>query len=454
MSISTSETDKRNYDLAAAIGEAESAFVTSNPESARCAERSRHSLPGGNTRTTLHFNPFPLVIASAKEGTVTDVDGHSYADFVNEYSAGMFGHSSKVIFDAIQQVLGAGINLGGPNRYEADLAERIIARFPSMDRIRFCNTGTEANLLAMGTARAVTGRSKVLVFDGAYHGSLFYFHHGASPINAPIPVVMAQYNDWADTERVITANASDLAAVIVEPMQGASGCIAGELDFLNNLRALCTRNEIVLIFDEVMTSRTSTGGLQKRLCISPDMTTLGKYIGGGITLAAFGGKAEIMNRFDPRSASALPHGGTFNNNVLAMAAGVAAFTHLLTPEAVDRMNSLGDRLRDRLNDFTQHKGIQLQATGVGSLIGLHFHDGPIRRAADLETNPATAKLADDLSRLMHFDMLAAGNYTARRGYMALSLATTSEQVEAISCGIERFLLERAHLIESAFRAAA
>ena len=454
MLTQTLKQDRRNYDLADAVAEAEANYVAINPESARIAAGSRASLPGGNTRTTLHFNPFPLVIDRADGATITDIDGKTYADFVNEFSAGLFGHNAPVIMDALQRALASGINFGGPNRYEANLAAKIIDRFGSISKLRFCSSGTEANLLALGTARAVTQRNRVLVFDGAYHGSLFYFHHGASPINAPVDVVMAQYNDWADTERVVHENAAALAAVIIEPMQGASGCIAGESEFLRNLRAICTQHGIVLIFDEVMTSRLSSGGLQKRLGISPDMTTLGKYIGGGVTLAAFGGRADIMDRFDPRSPSPLPHGGTFNNNILAMIAGTAAFDQLLTDEALDRMNGYGDAFRNRLNLFACSRGTPFRATGVGSLIGLHFHDGEIHRSGDLDAVPARAKLVDDLNRLLHFELLSGGHYVARRGFMALSLVTTAAQMNAVGLAIEGFLIERGPLIASVFKSEA
>jgi len=448
--MATQAMDKRNYGLADAIAEAEAGYARANPNSAGASERSQGSMPGGNTRTTLHFNPFPLTITSAEEGWLYDADGHRYADFVNEYSAGIFGHSSPVIMDALRGVLDTGINLGGPNRYEADLAERIVERFPSIDMLRFCNSGTEANQLALGTARAITGRDKVMVFDGAYHGSLFYFHHGASPINAPFDVVMGQFNDWAATKRVLDEHGQKIAAVIVEPMQGASGCLAGDPEFLRQLRAACTEHGIILIFDEVMTSRLSSGGLQKLLGVTPDMTTLGKYIGGGVSLAAFGGKTDVMMRFDPRSPSALPHGGTFNNNILAMAAGVAAFDKLLTPEALDRMNSYGDTLRDRLNAFARAQDLPLRVTGIGSLIGLHFFDGEINNVRDLEKDAARVNLAGTLGRLLHFDLLDKGFYAASRGYMALSLATTAEQIKSMGDAIEDFLVARAPMISNEF----
>jgi glutamate-1-semialdehyde 2,1-aminomutase len=438
----------RNAALKDILEDLAATYVAANPESQKAARRAAAHMPGGNTRTTIHFEPFALTIARGEEGWLHDVDGHRYADFVNEYSAGLFGHSPPEIRAAVDEALSQGFCLGGPNRYEARLAELISSRFASMEFLRFCNSGTEANLLAVGTARAVTGRSKVLIFADAYHGSLLYFHHGPSPVNAPVPVVTARYNDLEDAGRLIEANKADLAAVIVEPMQGASGCIPGTSAFLAGLRELCTRHGIVLIFDEVMTSRLSPGGAQALAGIRPDMTTLGKYVGGGITLAAFGGRRDMMRRFDPSSPDVLPHGGTFNNNVLAMCAGVRAFETLVTPEALARMNGLGDRLRDRINAIAERERAPLRLTGLGSLVGVHFtYAREILRASDVEHHAGPGG-ASDLSRLMHFDLLAAGHYAARRGYMAFSLATTEAQVEALGDSLEEFIKVRGDILRA------
>jgi glutamate-1-semialdehyde 2,1-aminomutase len=441
---------RANQDLSSAVREAEERYVRANPLSAaRLAEAAR-SMPGGNTRTTVHFSPFPLCMAKGEGSRLTDLDGHVYADFVNEYTAGVFGHSNPIILAAIQAAAKGGIVLGAPNTYEAPLAAEVTRRFASMERVRFCNSGTEANLLALSTARAVTGRPKVLVFDGAYHGSLLYFSHGGSPLNIPFPFVISVYNDAARATADIRANAADLAAVIVEPMQGGAGAIAGERAFLEALREACTEAGALLIFDEVMTSRLSPAGVQGLTGIRPDLTTLGKYLAGGLTIGAFGGREDLMARFDPSAADAFPHGGTFNNNVLAMAAGYAALSRVLTAEALDAMNRRGDRLRERLNRMARERDMPMQVTGIGSIFAVHFHRGPIRNAGDIERAEAGREAEiRQLKTLFHLDLLAAGQYLSRRLLCNLSLETSEGDLDGLCGAVEEFLSSRGGLLREA-----
>jgi glutamate-1-semialdehyde 2,1-aminomutase len=436
-----------NQHLESAVAEAELRYVAVNPNSAKLNQAARSTMPGGNTRTTLHYGPFPLYVRSAKGSRVTDVDGHTYVDFINEHTAGLFGHSEPVIQAALKQAIDDGLTLGAPNIYEHGLAAAIIERFPSMARLRFCNSGTEANLLALATARAVTGKPAVMIFNGAYHGSMLYFSHGASPLNMPIPIIESRYNDVERAAGDIAANAATLAAVLLEPMQGSAGAIPGDPAFLKALRDACTRHGVLLVFDEVMTSRLSPGGLQGKHGIAPDLTTLGKYVGGGMTIGAFGGHADIMDRFDPRRPDAFPHGGTFNNNVLAMAAGHAAFAKVLTREAVDRMNALGDGLRERANALAAKHGLAFQATGIGSIFGLHFHQGTVRSAADLDAGEqGRERDIAALKKLFQLDMFERGLYVTRRIVGNLSLASSAAEVDLFIDGLDEFLTSRGTLI--------
>jgi glutamate-1-semialdehyde 2,1-aminomutase len=438
-----------NTDLTSALEEAEGRYRAANPKSLARHEAAAQAMPGGNTRTVLHYPPFPLAWAKGEGATLTDLDGHRYADFLGEYTAGLYGHSNPVIQEAIRTALADGIVLGGPNRYEAGLAAELCRRFPSLELVRFCNSGTEANLFALSTARAVTGRAKTMAFQGGYHGGVFYYGLAGSPINAPFPMVLAPYNDAEGAVAAIAREAGDLAAVIVEPMQGSGGCIPADREFLAALREACDRHGVVLIFDEVMTSRLSPGGRQALLGITPDMTTLGKYLGGGLSFGAFGGRARFMERYDPSRADAIAHAGTFNNNVLSMAAGLAGITKVLTADALTALNARGERLRQRLNDIAAGRGLPVQATGCGSLINLHFHRGPIRAVQDYAGDAERMANRSRLNRLFHLDMIAAGQYLALRGFMALSLPITDADCDRLAVAVDEFLAVRGKLIEAA-----
>jgi glutamate-1-semialdehyde 2,1-aminomutase len=427
----------RNITLEDALREAEERYVAANPKSrARHADAGRH-LPGGNTRSVLFYPPFPVTMVRGEGARLFDLDGHAYLDFLGEYTAGLYGHSHPVIQAAVERALKSGITLGAPNSYEAELAELICARFPSCDMVRFCNSGTESNLNALSAARALTGRTHILVFEGAYHGGMLSFAHGASPANIPFPYVFGRYNDLDRTLEQIERHARQLAAIVVEPMMGAGGCIPGEPQFLQGLRDAATRHGIVLIFDEVMTSRLSPGGLQAALGITPDMTTFGKYLGGGMSFGAFGGRAAIMRRFDPSQPDALPHSGTYNNNVLSMAAGVAGLSEVFTPDAANALSETGEALKARLNALGERHGVPVQVTGVGSILCMHFQHEPIRQPQDTEHTPAAARA------LFHLEMLARGFYTARRGFVALSLPLTSDDDDAFVDAVDDFLAANA-----------
>ena len=419
-------------DPAARLAEAEARYVGANPESRLLHEERARFMPGGNTRTTIHQPPFPLTIVRGEGARITDADGHEYVDFLGEYTAGLYGHSHPVIIEAIRQALADGIVLGAPNRYETALAEAVCARFPAIDLVRFCNSGTEANLLALALSRAVTGRSGVLVFAGAYHGGILLFAHGISPLNPPFQWIVGEYNDADGAARLIGEHAHELAAVIVEPLQGAAGVILGDPGFLRALRETTAAHGVLLIFDEVMTSRFSAGGMQELLGIGPDLTTLAKFVGGGLSFGALGGRADLMSRFDPSRPDALQHGGTFNNDVLTMAAGAAGLTRVLTDAEITRLNGLGDRLRDRLNGFAAERGIEFCATGYGSLVGIHFTLGPVRNEYDV---PESAELRG----LLHLHMLERGFSFGRRGFVALSLPLAEPEIDGFAAAVEEFL---------------
>ncbi len=422
-------------ELGEAVAAARAAYAHANPISGARHQRACAVMPGGNTRTVLFHEPFPLRIAGGDGCRVTDADGHTYVDFLGEFTAGLFGHSHPVIRTAVVRALDAGVNLSGHNLAEQRLAELLCARFPSIDLVRFTNSGTEANLLALATATHATGRRKVVVFDGGYHGSLLSFVGGGSPVNVPHDFVVCPYNDVAATQRVFDEHGASLAAVLVEPMIGSGGCIPADLAFLRAVREGAASSGAILIFDEVMTSRLAPGGLQEQTGVVPDMTTLGKYIGGGMSFGAFGGRAELMAAFDPRRPDALPHAGTFNNNVVSMSAGVAAMSEVATPEALTALNERGDRLRARLADVCRRRGVPVQVTGIGSLANLHPTDRRLRTAGD------AAAVDPRLRELLFFGLLRRGVLIAKRGFVALSLEIGEPECDAFVAAFDDVVTE-------------
>lgn len=405
-----------------AVSNAHAAYADARPISEAQARAASMVLPAGSTRSVLDFDPFPFRVARAEGSTIHDVDGFAYVDLLGDYTAGLLGHNPPVVAQAIQDVIERGWSLGAVADGEHRLAELVCERFPSIEQVRFTNSGTEANLMAIQLARHTTGRDKVLVFNSGYHGGLLYFGAGGTALQAPFDYVRADYNDLESVADAIDRDGAEIACLLVEPMMGGGGCLRGEPAFLSGLRDLCDQAGILLIFDEVMTSRMSVGGGQKRLGIIPDMTTLGKYLGGGMTFGAFGASAEIMGAFDPARGGTLTHGGTFNNNAFTMSVGAVAIEKLVTEEALEALFERGERLRARLAELAT--GYPVTVSGWGSLIGIHATARTISRPADLASVDAR------LSELLFHELLTRGFYLARRGFVALSLAVTDEQVSA------------------------
>ncbi len=438
-----------NSDLQSALAEAKQAYVDRNPKSFSRHQDACVAMPGGNTRTTLHNSPFPLTVVRGEGCRLWDADGHEYIDVLGEYTAGIYGHSHPVIRAAIDKALDHGWNFGGRNENEGKLAKLIADRMPSIDLVRFTNSGTEGNVMALAGARVFAQRkgrtkaTKVMVFHGGYHGGVLYFVSGGSPVNMPYEYVVAPYNDIEGTKALLAKHGEELFAVLLEPMQGSHGCLPGDVDFLKAVREETKARGITMIFDEVMTSRLSPGGLQAKHGVIPDMTTLGKYIGGGMSFGAFGGKREIMELFDPTKPDALPHAGTFNNNALTMAAGVAGYGEVYTPEAAKELNDRGDAIRERLNAICKKAGVAFQFSGIGSMMTAHATARPIRTAADIATSNQDAK------ELFFFDMSAAGIWIARRGFVALNVMIGEAEGDRFVAAVEEFVSARKALLQAA-----
>jgi glutamate-1-semialdehyde 2,1-aminomutase len=432
-----------NINLEAALAEAEGRYRATNPRSLAQHRAACAAMPGGNTRASIHVDPFPLTMARGEGARLWDLDGHEYADFLSEFTAGLYGHSHPAIRRAIETALGGGVNFGAHSEAEGRFAAALCARFPSLELVRFTNSGTEANLMAVAASCAITRRPRVLVFGGGYHGGVFYFRGYGSPLNAPFDYLVGRYNELDAVAELVHPHRDQLAAILVEPMQGTTGCIPAEHEFLAGLRRLADETGAVLIFDEVMTSRLAPGGLQEAHGILPDLTTLGKYVGGGMSFGAFGGRARIMERFDPRRPDAFQHAGTFNNNVLTMHAGFAGLTDIYTPECCRALNAWGDGLRERLNEAAHRHGLAMQFTGRGSMMSVHMSRAQIRNEDD------AAQGNGALRDLFWFDLVEAGIWFAKRGMFALSLALDAADGDRLVASVEAFAEMRAPLFAAA-----
>lgn len=425
---------------------AEEAYISRNPKSQSIYKSATESLPGGNTRSVLYYAPFPLSITHAQGPKLHDADGHTYTDLLNEYTAGLYGHSDPLIASAIKAAVDKGLNFGSQHEDEVRLAEAVKARFPSIKLLRFTNSGTEATLMALAVAKVFTARKKILVFSGGYHGGAFAFKGAeSSPVNAPHEYLIARYNSLDSVRELVERpeNRDDLAAIIVEPMIGSGGAIPGDHSFLKGLREIANERNAVLVYDEVMTSRLYGGsGVQSQMAEKdrPDLTTLGKWIGGGMSFGAFGGREEIMALFDPRRQGSLAHAGTFNNNILTMKAGRVGVEKIFTPERAQELHDRGEELRTKLQEIS--KGSLMKWTGLGSIMNVAFTATPLEQ---IKCPEDFGKPSTDLGDLLHLYLLERGFYMARRGFIALSLVLTDEDLAGFVDAVRGFLEQHQQL---------
>jgi glutamate-1-semialdehyde 2,1-aminomutase len=423
-----------------AVLRAEQAYVAANPLSRARHERAAGVLPGGHSRQTLFFAPFPLTIGGGRDARITDLDGHEYLNLVGDYAAGVYGHTCAPIQQAVAAAMQAGVSLSGLNTRELELAELISRRIPSIEQVRFCNSGSEACLFASQVARHATKRPKLLVFNGCYHGGFMTYGPADPPLSVPFPLIKATYNDVPGTRAILRSNGPDIAAVLVEPMMGSGGALPATGEFLAMLREETRRLGVVLIFDEVMTSRLAPGGVQGLRGIDPDLTTLGKFWGGGFAFGAFGGSRELMRHLDTTKGGVLSQGGTFNNNVVAMTAGLVGARDVYTPEACVRLNSLGDSLRLQLNALGRSLELSFHATGLGAVLNTHWNDSGITEPSQVEAATTPTR------RLFQFEMIARGYFVAQRGMMTLSLPMTEGDVKGFVGEVRDYLTRYADIL--------
>ena len=376
--------------------------------SIRLFDRAKRVIPGGVNSPVRAFKAVggtPLFIARAAGARVIDADGNSFIDYVGSWGPLIHGHAPRGLVSALMRRARNGTSFGAPTSLEVDLAERIRALVPSMERVRFVSSGTEATMSAVRVARAATGRDKIIKFEGCYHGhaDAFLVQAGSGaltlgtptspgvPAGAVATTLLATFNDLDSVERLVAANPAQIAAVILEPVAGNMGTVLPEPGFLQRLRALCDRDGLLLIFDEVMTGfRIGPGGAQGLYGVRPDLTCLGKIVGGGLPVGAYGGRADLMDLVSP--AGPVYQAGTLSGNPLAMAAGLWSLSRL-TPLLYRRLSTLGEALATGLADAAREAGVPMQINAIGSMITPFFTSERVinlRTAMTSDTNAFAA----------------------------------------------------------------
>ena len=395
--------------------------------------RAQQLIPGGVNSPVRAFRSVggaPFFTQSANGAHLTTADGTDLIDFVCTWGPAIHGHNDPDVRAAIAKALENGTSFGTPNPYEVEMAELIVEMVPSVEKVRMCNSGTEATMSSIRLARGYTGRDKIIKFAGCFHGHvdslLVKAGSGAltlgNPDSAGIPAsfaaetIVVDYNDPEGVRAAFEQHPEQIAALIVEPYPANCGLILPDKGFLELLRSLCTEHGTVLIFDEVMTGfRLAKGGVQELVDITPDITALGKIIGGGLPVGAFGGKAEIMDYLAPLGP--VYQAGTLSGNPLAMAAGIAALTKLKTDNPYPLFDTLGSTIRTALLDAAQTKGLPLQVPQVGSMFAVFFSEEPVRNYDD-----AIASTTSHFNKLFHY-ALEHGVYLPPSAYETCFICT-------------------------------
>ena len=414
-------------------------------------ERALKALPGGVNSPVRAFGSVggqPFFTASGQGPRLRDVDGAEYIDYVLSWGPLILGHAHPRVTDAVGRAVEKGTHYGTPTPEEVELAEKVIALVPSIEMVRFVNSGTEATMSAIRVARATTGRDLILKFEGCYHGhgDSFLAKAGSGlatlglPATPGVPAAVSEltltvpFNDTEAVASVFAEHAARLAAVIVEPVVGNSGLILPEPGFLEDLRERTRQHDALLIFDEVMTGfRVALGGAQERFDIDPDLTTLGKVIGGGFPVGAYGGSSELMSRVAPEGD--VYQAGTLSGNPVSMAAGLAQLQVLEEEPPFAGLERLATRLVDGIVAAAQRHGVPASGSAIGSMWGVYFTDGPVRCFTDAES------VDRDLFAAYHRECLAGGVFFAPSPFEAgfVSTAHTDQDIAETLDVVDRAL---------------
>ena len=398
------------------------------PSSGRQFEEFRRYLPGGDSRSTLFYPPYPSVLVQGDGCRVVDLDGNRLLDFTGNHSILVHGYGAPRVLEAIRRQLELGTCFSGPTEVQLRFARHLVERIGSLEQVRFTSSGTEAVMMAVRAARRITGRRRIAKLEGGYHGT------SEDVMGSDYPdLVVLPADDAEAAVAQLERRAGDIAALLVEPVQGSAGMLALDAGYLRELRKVTRRLGIVLVFDEVVSLRVAYGGAEEYLGITPDMCCLGKVIGGGLPLGAFGGREEVMALFDPSHGPPLiPHPGSYNANPVSLGAGLATL-ELLTRDAVTRLNTTGDRLRSGLGGVFAEAGMPVSITGLGSLFGIHLTEGPVRTIRD------AARADADLRHRIFLGLYVEGVLIDPRGVGTLSTAIGDAEIEEFLAALRTVL---------------
>ena len=417
--------------------------------SRRLFERARKVIPGGVNSPVRAFGSVgltPRFVTRAKGARIFDADGNEFIDYVGSWGPMILGHADPGVLRAVRQAMKQGTSFGAPTELEIELARLVCRALPSVEKVRMVSSGTEATMSALRLARGATGRDRILKFEGCYHGHADALLVGAGsgvatlgiPGSPGVPgaftelTVQAPYNDLAATEQAFERWGREIAGVIVEPVAGNMGLVLPEPGFLEGLRELCDRHGALLIFDEVMSGfRVGYAGAQGHFGVEPDLTCLGKVVGGGLPAAAYGGSAALMDRMAPDGP--IYQAGTLSGNPLAMAAGIETLRRLQEPAVYTRLAELTGALVRGLADAAEAAGVELTTHHLGGMFGFFFHPGPVRDFA------AARKADEERFRRFFAAMLEAGVYLAPSPFEAsfVSLAHRPKDVRETLEAAER-----------------
>jgi glutamate-1-semialdehyde 2,1-aminomutase len=388
------------------------------PNSGRRFEELRRYLPGGDSRSTLFYPPYPAVLVQGDGCRVVDLDGNRLLDLTGNHSILVHGYGAARVMEAIRRQVELGTCFSGPTEAQLSFAQHLVERIGSLERVRFTNSGTEAIMMAVRAARRFTGRRRIAKIEGGYHGTSGDVMGSEQPDLVVLPA-----DDARAAVALLERHGPEIAALLVEPIQGSAGMLALDPAYLRALREATRSLGIVLLFDEVVSLRAAYGGAEEHFGIEPDLSCLGKMIGGGLPLGVFGGREEIMALFDPsQGPPVIPHPGSYNANPVSLAAGLASM-ELLSRDAVARLNATGDRLRAGLTGVFAEAGIPASLTGLGSLFGIHLTGGPVRTIRDAARGDAA------LRHRIFLGLYVEGMLLDPRGVGTLSTAIGDPEIQ-------------------------